>query len=64
MTRAQLRGAVLLEAGALGLTGTVLGLVAGAVLALSWVRIYFRRILGWPLEVHFSPGVVLLEPGV
>ncbi|MBK7973041.1 MAG: ABC transporter permease [Deltaproteobacteria bacterium] len=51
-TRRQIEGAVLAEAGLLGLIGAVIGLALGLANAYPFVRVSMLRLAGWHLDFH------------
>jgi putative ABC transport system permease protein len=55
--RSQVRRMVLIESGILGLLGSLLGCVAGYVLALLLVNVINRQFFGWTIRMHVEPGV-------
>ena len=63
MTRRQLVLSVIIESGAIGVVGAILGLGAGTVLAFAWVTIYVYKLLGWTLSFHF-PWSLVIQAGV
>jgi putative ABC transport system permease protein len=60
VTRRQIRTAVVVEAGLIGLAGTLLGLLAGSVAAFFMVTHSLRIDMGWTLDFRF-PGTLALS---
>jgi len=59
LTVAQLRGAVLLETGLMGLVAGLLAVPTGVTLALVLIYVINRRSFGWTLEFYAEPTVFL-----
>jgi putative ABC transport system permease protein len=55
--RGQVRTLVLVESGVLGAAGSVLGCVAGLVLALLLVHVINRQFFGWSIRMSVDPWV-------
>ncbi len=53
------RRSVILESAAIGLLGSVLGLLVGGVTTLIWIHAHYRHLLGYYLELHFAYGTTL-----
>jgi putative ABC transport system permease protein len=53
---ATLRRAVILESGAIGALGSLLGIGIGIVTARIWVDVHYRHLIGYYLEHHFAAG--------
>jgi putative ABC transport system permease protein len=51
---------IVVEAGAIGLVGALLGLALGAVLSYIWVVVHVRHFLGWIIDYHFAGSGALL----
>ncbi|MBI5171140.1 MAG: FtsX-like permease family protein [Candidatus Eisenbacteria bacterium] len=58
-TRAQVRRMVLVESGLLGLTGALLGCVAGVALAVLLVQVINKQFFGWTVRFQLEPGIML-----
>lgn len=58
-TRGQIVQMVLTEAGLLGLTGALLGCIAGLVLALLLVHVINRQFFGWSIRFTLDPWILL-----
>ncbi|MFN8586974.1 MAG: FtsX-like permease family protein [Candidatus Eisenbacteria bacterium] len=58
-TRAQVRRMVLVESGLLGLTGSLLGCMAGVVLAVLLVQVINKQFFGWTVRFQLDPGVMV-----
>jgi putative ABC transport system permease protein len=50
---------VILESGAIGALGSILGIAVGIVTTLIWIHAHYRHLLGYYLELHISPGTTL-----
>ncbi len=55
--RGQLRTLVLVESAVLGAAGSLLGCMAGLVLALLLVHVINRQFFGWSIQLTLEPGV-------
>lgn len=56
-TRGQVRRMVLVESGLLGVTGALLGCVAGVMLALLLTLVIQKQYFGWSIRFTIPPGV-------
>jgi putative ABC transport system permease protein len=53
------RRSVVIESATIGVLGAVLGLAVGVVTTWIWVRINYRHLLGYYLDLHFAFGTTL-----
>lgn len=60
-TRRQLRGAVMAEAGWIGILGGLLGLFAGAVMSYHHVVYNTRFLTGWSFQYYYPHGVAAIS---
>ena len=56
----QIKRMVLIEAGILGLIGSVMGLVAGVVVSYILIFVINKQSFGWTIQVHFPYIFILL----
>ncbi len=60
-TQAQVRRMVVLEAGGMGLFGSVLGLLAGTIMAYHHVVYNTKVLTGWTFQFYYPYGVAVLS---
>jgi len=51
--REQIKRVVLIEAGILGLIGSVMGLIAGVVVSIILIFVINKQSFGWTIQMHF-----------
>ena len=56
----QIKRMILIEAGILGLIGSVMGLVAGVVVSYILIFVINKQSFGWTIQVHFPYIFILL----
>jgi putative ABC transport system permease protein len=57
--RGQVRKVVLVEAGAIGVLGTLIGSACGIVLALLLIYVINRQFFGWSIRLRLEPAIFL-----
>ena len=62
--REQVKRVVLIEAGILGLIGSVMGLIAGIVVSYVLIFVINKQSFGWTIQMHFPYGFILLTTSV
>src|SRR5262249_4787140 len=53
------RRSVVIESATIGALGAVLGLVVGGGTTWMWVRLNYRHLLGYDLDLHFAVGTTI-----
>lgn len=64
MTEGQLRAMLLVESGAMGTLASVLGCIAGVLLALLLVYVINVRSFGWTIQFQIFPATLILTAGL
>jgi len=62
--REQVKRVVLIEAGILGLIGSVMGLIAGIVVSTILIFVINKQSFGWTIQMHFPYLFILLTTSV
>ncbi len=60
----QIKRVVLIEAGILGLIGSVMGLLAGVVVSYILIFVINKQSFGWTIQMHFPYGFIFLTTSV
>ena len=60
----QIKRMVLIEAGILGLIGSVMGLIAGIVVSIILIFVINKQSFGWTIQMHFPYLFILLTTSV
>jgi putative ABC transport system permease protein len=56
----QVKRVVLIEAGILGLIGSVMGLIAGVIVSTILIFVINKQSFGWTIQMHFPYGFIFL----
>jgi len=62
--RSQIKRVVLIEAGILGLIGSVMGLIAGIVVSTILIFVINKQSFGWTIQMHFPTLFIILTTSV
>jgi putative ABC transport system permease protein len=58
--KSQVKRVVLIEAGILGLIGSLMGLIAGIVVSIILIFVINKQSFGWTIQMHFPYGFLVL----
>ncbi len=59
--REQVKRMIIVEAGILGVIGSVMGLVAGGIVSLILIFVINKQSFGWTIQVHYPYGFILFS---